>query len=193
MKIFQNFAFICLVSFCANSTFSYGMTYNIEFCKDCDLSFQLVQSQVRSYYAPLTPAETRDIVFIVTTLSNSSSFINLLKHKGELERAGQRVNHVHPLKFLMAIFSDEKSKAGVRNIRSRSFVWNEFFKGLKDSFNEESSKGNLKDDQIQDFAAHFNLSPALLTPPLKAGQWDQFVDILINSIPRGGGHSRYDM
>jgi len=63
--------------------------------------------------------------------------ISIAIAKGDLVAAGDRIDHVHPLRFLEAVFTDEELKVGIRNIRGKGWVWNHFVGGLKDSLSTE--------------------------------------------------------
>lgn len=167
------------------------------FCVDYSMSGISVinaaaTSYPRNFNAPVSPQEKADIRHIVTTLAKSS-LVSLMRQKGDLERTGNRINHVHPLRFLMTIFSDEELKVGIRNIRPRGWVWSDFIKGLRESLSEEASRGNLTDAQIQAFASAVGINAAQIYPSIQGHRWDEFVDTLISIVPRQGSNNRYDM
>lgn len=145
----------------------------------------------RNYHAPVTAGERADIHYIVTFLADKS-LMTIAKHRSELEEAGDRINHLHPLRFLMTVFTDEKLKVAIRNIRSRGWVWDSFYGGLKESLITEASLQNLKPEQLQHFARTVDVSPSVLDPAIKKDDWDLFIDLLIKHVPRKGDHGRYD-
>ncbi len=145
----------------------------------------------RDYFAPLTANEIGDIRHIVTSLANRS-LIHLLANRGEFEAAGDRVDHVHPLKFLMVIFTDEELKVCVRNMRGRGWVWGSFASGLTDSLATESSIDNLRIEHIYDFASTVEIDPNMIVPSVEQKKWEEFINLLIEHVPRKGDHGRYD-
>lgn len=145
----------------------------------------------RNYNAPLTQSEIDDITYIVTTLANES-LVKLKGKESSLKKVGDRVDHVHPFKFLYCIFSREELKVGIRNIQGRSWVGKSFMDGLTSSLKKENTAGNLM-PFTQDFANTLNIDVNIILPSLQAGQYDKFVDILIKTIPRSGDSGRYDM
>lgn len=146
----------------------------------------------RDYGLDLSPEEKGDIRFIVTTLANKN-LISIAIVKSDLESAGNRIDHVHPLRFLMTIFSDEEMKVGVRNIRGKGWIWNHFIGGVKESLTAEAGIQNLKESDIRHFAHVVNINPNLIIAPIVQNRWDDFVDALITHIPRVGETNRYDM
>lgn len=145
----------------------------------------------RDYNAPLTTNEKSDIRYIITTLA-SKSLISIAKNRSQLEAAGDRIDHIHPLKFLLAVFTDEELKVGIRNIRGRGWVWNDFISGICQSFSTESSIGNLKLDFIQNFAALTKIQTMQIMTQIQNNRWEELVDVLIEIIPRNGDSGRYD-
>jgi glycyl-tRNA synthetase beta subunit len=146
----------------------------------------------RDYYAHVSTEEKADIAYIVRTLANTS-LIKILNHKSSLESAGQRVEHLHPLRFLQVIFTDEELKACMLNLQGKSWVWSDFLEGITSSLTKEAAADNLKQEHIKDFAKRVNIDVKLINPPLKKRDWEKFVDILIENVPREGNPDRYDM
>lgn len=159
--------------------------------------FQLSRSQggylgyPRNYYNEVTAEQQADIHFIVTYLANKS-LIQIAFAKGDLEAAGNRIDHIHPLRFLMTVFTNEELKVGVRNIRGKGWVWNNFTGGLKECLSTESNIGNMKDEYIQHFAQQVEIDVDLVYSSIQQHDWDEFIDLLITHIPRKGDHDRYD-
>ena len=145
----------------------------------------------RNYHQELTREEKADIRFIVTFLANKS-LITIGLAKPDLEAAGDRIEHVHPLRFLMTVFTDEELKVGIRNIRGRGWVWNHFVGGFRDSLSTEMGIDNMKKEFIYDFAHQVRIPPELIIPAVSNQNWDTFIDLLITHIPRVGDHDRFD-
>lgn len=149
-------------------------------------------SPYRAYENTLTPQERATISDIVLTLANTS-YPKLLLKKGELDRKGAQIDHVHPLRHLACIFTDEQLKAGIRNIREKKLVWRSYVNGLGSSLTEESQRDNLKEGYILDFAQMVGINPSLIWPLINERRWRDFIEVLIDSIPRKGNPRRYDM
>lgn len=148
-------------------------------------------NQIRNYNAVLTPEEQKDISYVIETVGNASLY-SIAKAKSSIKRSGKQVEHVHPLKFLAYIFSNEKLKACLHNVRGRSWVWGQFFKGLKNSFEEEAARDNIL-PHIKDFTLRVGVDMNTFYPLVKNGRWKEFVDALITAIPGSQNSGRYDM
>lgn len=146
----------------------------------------------RDYLQPVSTDEKQDIGFIVNTLG-MSSVTKIAKNKSSLKNAGNRVNHVHPLRFLMTIFLDDRMKASMQALQKRSLMWDEFISGLKKSLIEESARDNMKVEFVQDFAITLKLSFEQVYPYIQQERWEQLVKALIQLIPRNEDANRYDM
>lgn len=150
-------------------------------------------AQQRDYNRPVTAAEKEDIGYIVKNLA-TNTWTQLLRHRSSLKKAGERVDHVHPLRFLMCIFTDEELKGGIHSINGRGGkIWREFYSGLADSLEEESTRGNMESQVIKDFAHRVGVKVDLITPHINEHRWSAFIEVLIKNIPRGGNPDRYDM
>jgi hypothetical protein len=145
----------------------------------------------RNYYKEVESEDKANIRLIVTTLANKS-LIAIAIAKGELEDAGNDIDHLHPLRFLMTVFTDEELKVGIRNIRGKGWVWNHFIGGLKDCLATEAQIGNMKEEYVLHFSKIVQIDPKIIIPTISAQRWEDFVDQLITHIPRKGDHDRYD-
>ena len=146
---------------------------------------------VRTYERPTTKKESDMIYYIVTTLGNGGK-LKVAKEAISLERTRPKLDSLHPLRFAEVIFSNEELKPACANIRGKMW-WNKFRHGLTKSLGEESKKHNLTLEQIHDFAQNVNIDPDFIVGPLQKGEWNEFLDILIDKVPRKGEPGRYDM
>lgn len=148
-------------------------------------------SNSRDYESGFTPQDKDTVRYIVTTLANSS-WTGLLKHKSELKKAGVRVDHLHPFRFLQIIFTDSEMKSGVHSIRDRSKIWKEFTNGLYTTLTAESQRNNVE-PYIDMFAQQLGIDASAIRPSLLAKRWSEFADVLLRIVPRDGNPGRYDM
>lgn len=150
-------------------------------------------TRTRNYYTSISSHEKKDIRYIITTLANDS-LASIGTSRSSLKKAGERIDHIHPLRFLVTAFSDEELKVGIHAIRSRGgLVWDEFSSGLIKSLKEESSRQNIQPEFIQDFAAQLGLNTSLIVPPIQESRWKDLINLLIDSIPRANDPNRYHM
>jgi len=148
-------------------------------------------SAQRSYWKEVAPQEKEVISYICRTLSKES-LRKLLSLKKKLKDTGDKVEHLHPLRFAMCIWSDEELKACAAQIQDRGWVWGEFANGLTTSLEKENNAGNLTQAQIDHFAATVHIDSMVITPILKEKRWKDFVKTLIKLVPRKGSTGRYD-
>lgn len=148
--------------------------------------------KTRDYKKSVSASEKEDISYVVNTLG-MSPLSKIATSKSSLKKAGKRIENIHPLKFLLSIFSDDKTRASIHAMRDRTWVWEEFFDGLRDSLTEESGKGNLTDAQIQDFSSKLGIDANQAIPILDSRDWNQFIKFLLKELPRGVDSGRYDM
>jgi hypothetical protein len=146
---------------------------------------------VRNYMEPTSPSEKENIRYIVRSLARYN-WMQLAKEESSLKKAGDKINHLHPYRFLGAIFTDEELKAGVYVIRNRSLVWGDYFDGVRRSLTEEMDNNNLL-QFTPDFANLIGVDINAIYPLIQTRQWAAFVDYIINNVPRNGDPGRYDM
>lgn len=136
---------------------------------------------VRNYDAPLTKQEKEDISYIITYLSEKS-YPTLLWHKFSLEAAGERIDHVHPLRFFICVLTDEELVKGVKKIYwNGGKVWSDFVGGIKESLKDEFHRNNLRDDQLIDFAKIVGIESHDLFMDVHERKWTEFVVHLIKN------------
>lgn len=147
---------------------------------------------IRNYKERPNEFEKKSIRYIIETLAKTD-LTELYFHKPKLYEAKSKVNHIHPLRFLAYIFSEKDLKAWMRAIKKKSWVWKQFFKGLKSSLQEESDHNNMNIGFINDFAQNVGIDPALIKDSILQKHWSEFVDILIERLSPKDKSNRYDM
>lgn len=147
----------------------------------------------REYVAQINDQEKAAIRYIVDYLSNPKHGpFALLDHKETLEKYGDSIDHLHPLNFLMAIFSDEEMKVKIISLRGRSLVWGDFIGGVKHSLATEAANENITYNQIDHFASVVGVQSHEIVPYIAERKWDQFIDYLISKVQRRGDFNRYN-
>jgi hypothetical protein len=137
----------------------------------------------RDYKVTVKKENKKDMVYILTALAYDS-LISIGLSSSSINKAGDRIDHLHPYRFLMTIFTDQELIAAVHAIRDRGGLpWSGFLDGITGSLTEESEKNNVL-QFTKDFAKKIKIDPALILPSLKQGKWIDFVNILIDNIHR---------
>ena len=104
---------------------------------------QLVDGQIDPYEAlPITGEEKRKIAEILTIMADNNVF-QLLFQRKHLERLGREIHHVHPMRFMGTVFSDQRLVHCMRCIRRSSFKWEGFMDGFVDRIKQEAREGNV--------------------------------------------------
>jgi len=149
------------------------------------------RAEARSYEGGMTPPQAGDVAYIVKTLANSS-LPKIKSAESSLKKAGDRIDVVHPLQFLLCIFTNEELKVCLRNLQGRAWVWKDFLGGLTETLAEENARGNIA-PYLGDFAQRVQVNVKDLAPLVQSGKWERFVNRLIELVPRASGSDRYNM
>lgn len=165
----------------------------------CHLSLAINQEHItvqskskRNFNKTVEEDQRKDIAYIITTLGNEN-LLTIGTETPSLKKAGKRIRPLHPFRFLATVFTSEKLKAGIHAIRDRGgWVWSGFIDELVDSLNEENEHKNLL-NFTEKFANMVKIDVALIAPSLEQGRWKDFVNILIDKIPRKNNPNEYDM
>lgn len=145
------------------------------------------------FYDQLPTEEDRDNVFFIVSTLGNKSLAKVWKSKSSLKKAGEKIEHLHPLRFLEIVFTNEELKAAMHNLKNRDLMWGEFKGGLYGSLAEEFQRGNLTEEQIYDFAGNIGVDISLFYNAIQQKDWDDMLTILIKNVPREGNPGRYDM
>lgn len=145
----------------------------------------------RDFYYNPSPEDKQNIAYVVKTLANKNE-ISLLFYKNTIESSGAKVNHVHPLKFLQTIFTDEELKIGMRNIRRKSLVWKSFRDGIADSLTDETNNNNMLHEYLPLFASAVQVDINMIAPLYQQRNWCDFIEALVTHVPRREDPRRYD-
>lgn len=147
----------------------------------------------RNYEIKATKRDKEDISYIVTTLGRSS-LKKIWDAESSLKKAGDRIDHLHPLRFLAHVFSDEETKVGLLQIKERGGIPSKkFFGNLYDTLSNEAELNNLKQEYIIDFANTLKIDPNKIFKPIEKRDWKELLTVLIELLPRSGDPKRYDM
>lgn len=127
---------------------------------------------------PITPPEQQNIYTIVNTLGQGLWASG--KRAKELQRRGEQIDHVHPLKFLEYIFKHSELPQDLEKIsnnRLNRLTWASFIAGITRNMNrDQESLPELK----VGFARSLNVSLAELEPFFARSDWDGMIRLLID-------------
>lgn len=126
---------------------------------------------------PITAKDAETIYVIVDTLSSHNVLMLGLK-KWELEEKGESVSHVHPLRFLAAIFSNPHLKGCMREVRTSSFKWDGFMGPLGKRLDKELRQGELV-PYLPEFSSAVGADPKKVETYAQAKDWNGLVEYLM--------------
>jgi hypothetical protein len=104
---------------------------------------QLQEDTAKSFYQlPLNEKERRLIRAIISTMAEKN-VIELVFEKHSLEKKGDKIRKVHPLRFIGYIISNSDLRNNLRIIKKSSFKWDAFVSGFAKRMREELSNDNV--------------------------------------------------
>lgn len=144
---------------------------------------QVVQPQkdpcLPYYELRLTPSDSQNIAKLIDYLTMSKP--RLLLGKSKVEKVGDDVRVVYPLRFIGHIVSTPNLKKKLRkNIEGSSFVWSGFIKGFGERMSKEKSHHTL-DQYIPGFCQHLGISEQTVRSYIHQENWEGFVKFLIKN------------
>ncbi len=144
-----------------------------------------------SWDVPAPPPATTQDPFTALTISDieqqkiytlihtmGGSWWTLITKKGELERIGREIDHVHPLKFLDYIFRHPVLPKDMESIGKSSLTWKPFMDGLSSKLQRESA--TTLPACKTGFARSLNVKLADIDPYLSSSNWEGLVKFLID-------------
>jgi hypothetical protein len=100
-------------------------------------------SNIQPYYhLRLTHEDQKNIEKLIKKLADLNVFELLLKKK-EMEKLGDKIQPVHPLRFIGYIYSCPDLKKRLSKIHDNYFKWKNFIGGFGDRMSLEFSRNNL--------------------------------------------------
>ncbi|NGX58571.1 MAG: hypothetical protein K940chlam3_01478 [Chlamydiae bacterium] len=136
------------------------------------------QKIIGDYFAPLCEAEKQNIVYIITTLSGKTT-LGLLLYKKKLEVAGENIDHVHPLRHLGFVFSNQDLTQKTKIIGR--VPWNRYVNGFGSPLHLALLQGKLNREVLEDFSKTVNIDVEVIEPMVKKQDWQALVNTLRNS------------
>lgn len=130
------------------------------------------------YGLPIHLWEKKIIEKIVTSLAEKT-LTQLLLDRKEMEKRGDQVRHVHPLRFMGIVFGDSYLKSCLPQFRNQAFKWSNFIAGFADRMKEELAKNNLL-QHIDGFADYLGADAGKIRELVNKGQFEEIVNYLID-------------
>ena len=136
------------------------------------------------------PADRSKVIELFTAFGSHNKAVLLLQYYSKLDKLGDEIEHVHPLKLLGCIFSATdpsqklKMKGYMDNIYNDYFKWKNFFEGrpphsgFGPNMNHEMKKNNLI-RHLKAFSKEINMPEEKLLPFFNARDWRGLIKFLI--------------
>lgn len=107
-------------------------------------SFRLVNDDPNQsfYQLPLTDREKRFIKIIVTSMAEKN-LVQLAFERRSMEKKGDKIHHVHPLRFMGYILGTPDLKHHLKAIKKSTFKWDALISGFSKRMREELSNDNV--------------------------------------------------
>ncbi len=125
----------------------------------------------------ITAQEKQLISKLLTTMADNNVF-QLLIEKGRLEKIGKNIHHIHPMRFLATVFSDQQLTECMREIRRSHFKWDGFMDGFAQRMKGEAAKGNLA-PYVPGFASEVHRDPEVILSYILSQNFEGLVKFLI--------------
>lgn len=100
-------------------------------------------AEKRPYYELAVSGDERGKIHRLIDKLGNESLYHLLLKKREMERLGDEIDHVHPMRFLGVIFSNGHLKKSMKGVYDSSFKWNRFISGLSKKLKRNKRNGNV--------------------------------------------------
>lgn len=109
------------------------------------------KGQPRHFKIEFDSDELSNLKFILENLA-TKKLPKLFVMRKELGKRGERLDHLHPLAFLLAALNHDSNPYFYQLKKKGGKAWEEFVKGCVESFHEESRHGNITTQQIEVFS-----------------------------------------
>lgn len=134
-----------------------------------------------SHFRNLTVTQQeRDKIFTLIHNMGTLGWTKLLFKKSAMEKIGDEIDHVHPMRFLAVIFANPHLKYCMGEVEKSSLKWGRFIKGCSKKMKKNHKDGNLI-PHITGFAEEVGVNPDDCYQYLIREDYEGFVKFLIRS------------
>jgi hypothetical protein len=123
----------------------------------------------------ITDTDRQKIFAIVHPMSGG--WLTLLRQKSNMERLGNEIQHVHPLKFLEYTFKHPQLIQDLNSANRSPLIWNPFVQGVSEKLRREAS---TLPACKQGFAQSLNLNLNDLDPLFASQNWASLIQFLLD-------------
>lgn len=134
----------------------------------------------KDYQREVIDSEKKIIAYVIHTLATASEF-KLLGLRSDLNKTGKKIDHIHPLRQLLCVFTDPSIRSDFHKMSRRYLVWKNYAEKLTDVLSLEADKGNLTRLQIENFANTLSIASEPACSFLEKRKWRAFLDWLLTA------------
>ncbi|MEN9654668.1 MAG: hypothetical protein RL235_780 [Chlamydiota bacterium] len=124
-----------------------------------------------------TDEDKANIYELITTMAEHGK-LSLLMKQGHLKGIGAQINHVHPLKFISTVITNDRLKSCMGSIFDDYFKRINFMDGLGSSLSREAERGKLE-KYMSEFAKEVNVPTENIRSFFRDRDWEGLVRYLM--------------
>jgi hypothetical protein len=129
------------------------------------------------YSLPLHQWEKKVIEKIITSMAEKS-LAQLLLDRKEMEKRGDQIHHVHPLRFMGYVMADSYLKSCMNQFKNNSFKWSNFIDGYAQRMREEAAANNLT-KHVEGFCDHLKIDQEPVLDFINKGNYEDLIKYLL--------------
>lgn len=160
------------ISLCGKYIGDDGLEY------DDGLDDQILE-EISFYSLPLHQWEKKIIEKIVSSLAEKT-LAQLLIDRKEMEKRGDQIRHVHPLRFMGYVLHDSYLKGCLSQFKNSSFKWSSFIDGFVQKMREEMVKDNVI-KHLEGFCDYLKVDLEKVTEFVINGQFENLIYFLMEA------------
>ncbi|MCY3974566.1 MAG: hypothetical protein OXF02_03360 [Simkaniaceae bacterium] len=128
------------------------------------------------YDLRLSDGDRRHIFKLIKTMADKH-IATLIRKQRKLRKLGDKIEPVHPLRFIAYIYEENELRRRMRTIMRRYFTWGYFIGGLGERLSKEKARGNLR-PFIPEFAYAVGTQPEVIERYVFMEDWKGMVRCL---------------
>lgn len=122
---------------------------------------------------PLTDKDKVTTRKLITNMADKN-VLQLLMDRKSMERKGDEVRPIHPLKFIGFILADPNLNRCMKSVSKTSFKWSSFVEGFEKRMKEENKAGNLN-RYIPGFADYMEVDKGVVQNYINQGNYEGLI------------------
>ena len=130
------------------------------------------------YALPMSNVDCDRTYQLIDQMGNKPWY-ELLWHKRKMEKLGDQVDHVHPMRFAGYIFSHGHLKDAMKKVRAFGLKWSRFISGFGGKMNRNADQNNLL-IHVAGFCHQTGADPDFVKGCIERRQWEQLISHCID-------------